>query len=212
MKEALLKATDEFETLDNHELVITVDLMDVIEPGTTYKGLSVVLGKEVHVRQRKSAPVKPTIDPRSANSKLLYIFRSNKGKPFFADQRKAWRYITQSGEWKYTPQYLGAVSEDQYLKAFKPVQEKIDEKADRLRDLVTMSNADGEKMSAALKKEMREIIERNRQLEEAFMAEFATTADPTIRPKGSDLVQVFAKTDGTVRGNPDQIVRGSLGV
>lgn len=212
VKEAMAKALESFDALDNHELVVTTDLMDVIEPGTTYKGLYVVLGKDVTVRERKTAQVKPTVDPRSFNGTLLYFFRGKDGKPFMTDKRKAWRYITQNGQWKYTPQYLGAVPEKTYKDAFAPVQKKIDETAERLRELTMINNQESERMPPQQKKEMRDIMEKDRKLTEAFMAEFVSQCDPSIRPDGSDLVQVIARTDGTVRGNPEQIVRGTLGM
>ncbi len=204
IKKALTKALEEFDALDNHELVITPEYMDEIEPGTTYKGMFVVLGKEVTVRARKAAPVAPTIDPKTAG-KLVFWFYDQKNKPFPVDNRKAWRYLTQNGEWKFTPRYIGATSEKDFKKALSTLPEDK-----RLTELTFISNEQSEKMAPLLQKEYRQLMEEQRQKLEALTAEFVKTADPKVRPTGSDLVSVIAKTDGTVRGNPDQIARGGL--
>lgn len=211
IKRAMTKALEEFDTLDNHELVITPDYMDDIEPASTYKGLFVVLGKEVAVRKRQSTPAKPTINPQDMRGDLMYWFRGRNGVPFAAQERKAWRYLTQNGEWKFTPSYLGAIPEKTYKEQLKDVEKTMSKDRERIAELTVISNTEAERMSGKLQQELGRLIKKQKAALDAFHQEFVKQCDPTVRPKGSHM-RVQDLTDASTRGNAESIARGSIGV
>ena len=193
------------ETLDNHELVVTTAYMDQIEPGTTYKGLFVVLGKAVQVRRRTAPPVRATVQLSADSGPFCYWFLDRRGRAFQADQRTAYRYLTQNGEWKFTPRYLGATPLREYVKSRPAFEAQA-----RLDELSAISNTDRDKMAPVLENELRVLQEQSAALIREYDRTVAATADPNVRPKGSDLVSIIAKGND-IRGNPEQIVRNSLG-
>lgn len=208
IKDAMTKALNESETLDNHELVITPAFMDDIEPASTYKGLYVVLGKEVAVRPRKSAPIAPTIDATAEDlSRMMFWFRKRDGRLFHVNEDRAHQLLTMKAEhYNFVAPYVGATTAKDYKNQIVAATKEYDD-----TDLVEQSALEGDQMNKTDERKLRDNIRKQREIIKAFDEDWAKAANPAIRPRAKELLKVIAQGND-IRGNPHDIVKQNLSV
>lgn len=111
---------------------------------------------------------------------MIYLFRKNNGCIAIVTGAAAWEMFTSNGNWKYRPQYLGAVQDAAYM----AIKEKIQEAFPISPDLTDAVNT-GEK---ARDRELRGIQQKRIELEKTLMEALVASADKTITPPNMDVV------------------------
>jgi len=111
---------------------------------------------------------------------MIYLFRKFNGQITMATGAHAWELYASDGQWKYRPQYLGAVSEAYYRKLKETLKAKVP-----VDPALYQAVNKGDQSKDG---QLRKITKQRQTLEADLYTELVKAADKAEKPRNMSVV------------------------